>query len=127
MRRDGQSPYTIPMVFWAALVAAFWLACARELRVLWFVDALIALNVATFVLYGADKLMAVMNARRVPERALWFMAFAGAPIGALAGMNIFRHKTAKSSFHFGLAIALLLEVLVVLAVLWQRGVLPMPS
>jgi uncharacterized membrane protein YsdA (DUF1294 family) len=35
---------------------------------------------------------------RVPEKVFLALAFFGGPAGALAGMVIFRHKTAKTSF-----------------------------
>ena len=35
---------------------------------------------------------------RVPERVLLALSFAGGTAGALVGMKVFHHKTAKSSF-----------------------------
>lgn len=74
---------------------------------------LIVLNSAVFLLYGFDKLLAVLKMRRVPERWLWSAALLGGVIGALAGMLLFRHKTAKTSFQLVLALGILVEVLIV--------------
>ena len=58
--------------------------------------ALIALGIIstiTFFLYGIDKLKAKLGAWRIPERVLLGFAFFGGGIGALLGINLFRHKT----------------------------------
>lgn len=74
---------------------------------------LIVFNSAVFLLYGLDKLLAVLKMRRVPERWLWSAALLGGVVGALAGMLLFRHKTAKTSFQLVLALGILVEVLIV--------------
>ncbi len=56
------------------------------------------LTVATFLVWGFDKYRAKMNHWRVPERALFTLAFVGGAFGALAGMYLFRHKTRKTHF-----------------------------
>lgn len=58
--------------------------------------ALIVLGIIstiTFFLYGIDKLKAKLGAWRIPERVLLGFAFFGGGIGALLGINLFRHKT----------------------------------
>lgn len=59
---------------------------------------LIAVTVATFLVYGYDKAIAGKDWTRVPERNLLALALAGGTLGALAGMRLFRHKTIKKSF-----------------------------
>ncbi len=55
-------------------------------------------TVVAFGAYGLDKLLARSNRLRVPERVLLALSFSGGTLGALAGMKVFRHKTAKGSF-----------------------------
>ena len=68
-------------------------------------------NVAVFALYGADKALAVLKRRRVPEKVLLEMtAFGGAP-GAAVAMFLFRHKTRKTIFRWGVPALLVVQVL----------------
>jgi uncharacterized membrane protein YsdA (DUF1294 family) len=57
-----------------------------------------ALNVYAFALMGYDKKQAKRHGRRVPERTLFLLAFAGGCIGISMGMEKFRHKTQHKSF-----------------------------
>ena len=59
-------------------------------------------NVIAFVLYGADKYKAKKGAWRIPEKTLLGIAVIGGSVGALAGMNFFRHKTKHWYFKYGL-------------------------
>ena len=70
-------------------------------------------NAAVFVLYGADKGKAVRGAWRIPERVLLWAAVIG-PLGALVGMQVFRHKVRKLRFALGVPLILLAEA----ALLW---------
>ncbi|MDO9517040.1 MAG: DUF1294 domain-containing protein [Methanosarcinaceae archaeon] len=60
-----------------------------------------AFNVISFLFYGFDKAKAQSKRkwRRVPEKNLLLMALM-APFGALAGMQIFRHKIRKDKFKY---------------------------
>ena len=64
---------------------------------------LLIINVAAFLAYGLDKLLAKLKARhekvpRLPERNLLLLAIVGGGIGAWLGMEVFRHKTQHHSF-----------------------------
>jgi len=76
---------------------------------------LLVISLVTFLTYGYDKLIAGSGRTRVPERVLLALAFAGGTLGALVGMWLFRHKTAKASFRlkFWLVVAAQIAVLVV--------------
>ena len=50
-------------------------------------------NLVAFALMGIDKNRARRNAWRIPEKQLFFWAVIGGSIGAIAGMQFFRHKT----------------------------------
>ena len=72
---------------------------------------LATLNVVAFVLYGVDKRRAMTGGWRIPERTLLVWAVPGA-VGALLGMHVFRHKTLKPKFRYGVPAILAAEVLV---------------
>jgi uncharacterized membrane protein YsdA (DUF1294 family) len=66
---------------------------------------LLVLNGLAFVMFGLDKWRARSLGRRVPERTLILWAALGGWVGGLIGMNVFRHKTAKSGFKLKYALA----------------------
>ena len=76
-----------------------------------------AFNIVSFLFYGLDKVKAQSKRkwRRVPEKNLLLTAFV-APFGAMAGMQIFRHKIRKNKFKY-LVPAFVAFHLVVFAVL----------
>ncbi|MDR0509381.1 MAG: DUF1294 domain-containing protein [Candidatus Methanoplasma sp.] len=55
------------------------------------------LNCISFFLFGVDKRKAVRGNYRISESALIGAGLIG-PVGALAGMKVFRHKTRKPKF-----------------------------
>ena len=54
---------------------------------------LAAMSVLALILYGADKKKAQKGKWRIKEATLLGVGFFGGAIGALLGMEIFRHKT----------------------------------
>ena len=75
--------------------------------------ALAAWNLAVALLYGWDKRLAVRGRRRVPEATLLVAAGLFAAPGAVLGMYLFRHKTKKALFRFGVPALLLCQLLAV--------------
>ena len=71
---------------------------------------LAAINVITFLLYGADKGRARRHAWRIPENILLGAAVIGGSVGALLGMSIFHHKTRKPRFYIGVPMILIVEI-----------------
>ncbi len=59
-------------------------------------------NVAGFALMHADKKKAVKGKWRIRERTLLWTAALGGSLGALAGMQLFRHKTRHPAFFLGI-------------------------
>jgi uncharacterized membrane protein YsdA (DUF1294 family) len=59
---------------------------------------LLFINFVTFVFYGIDKRRAVKEQWRISEKKLLTLIVLGGFLGALIGMQVFRHKTLKSSF-----------------------------
>lgn len=80
---------------------------------------LIAVNLAAFVLYGADKSYAKKNKRRIPEKVLLFWAWIGGSVGAFLGMRIFHHKTQKPKFYV-VPVLMVLEVIICIFSLYQN-------
>ena len=75
--------------------------------------AIIFINIITFFVYGLDKLKAVNHWWRIPEWVLLGLAVAGGSVGAYLGMQVFRHKTLKPLFRFGVPVILLVQAAVV--------------
>ena len=75
-----------------------------------FVIYLIGINVLTFLIYGVDKWKAQRDKWRIPEDTLIWLAVAGGSVGALLGMNLFRHKTKHRKFFLGIPAILLVQL-----------------
>jgi uncharacterized membrane protein YsdA (DUF1294 family) len=66
-----------------------------------------AFSAVTFLMFGLDKWKASRSGPRVSEFALVMLAALGGWIGGFIGMIVFRHKTAKWTFKFKYALALI--------------------
>lgn len=71
------------------------------------------MSVCAFFNYGLDKHKAKHHRWRTPEKLLLGLGFFGGSVGALAGMQLFRHKT-KHWYFWAVNIA---------GLLWQALVL----
>ena len=71
---------------------------------------LLAINIATFFLYGIDKYKAKKGKWRISEATLLLMAVIGGSIGAWAGMRLWHHKTMHKKFKYGIPIIIILQV-----------------
>ena len=71
---------------------------------------LLAVNIATFFLYGIDKYKARKGRWRISEATLLMMAVIGGSIGAWAGMRLWHHKTMHKKFKYGIPIIIILQV-----------------
>lgn len=72
--------------------------------------ALAAVNLLAFILYGIDKFKAKKGAWRIPEASLLLVAFLGGSLGALLGMELFRHKTKHAKFKVLVPLFLILHI-----------------
>ena len=63
---------------------------------------ILAVNIATFFLYGIDKYKAKKGKWRISEATLLTMAAIGGSIGAWAGMRLWHHKTMHKKFKYGI-------------------------
>ena len=71
---------------------------------------LLAINIATFLLYGIDKYKAKKNQWRISEATLLTMAAIGGSIGAWAGMRLWHHKTMHKNFEYGIPVIIIMQV-----------------
>ena len=75
---------------------------------------LLAENVLTFIVYGVDKWKAKRGRWRVPEATLMGLAALGGSVGAWLAMQLFRHKTQKKKFRYGVPALFVLQMAAVL-------------
>ncbi len=78
---------------------------------------LISINLSTLFVYGYDKAIAGSERTRAPEKVLLGLALIGGTFGALVGMRLFRHKTAKREFQIKFWAIVLVQV-VLIALFW---------
>ena len=71
---------------------------------------LLAINIATFFLYGIDKYKAKKGRWRISEATLLLMAVIGGSIGAWGGMRIWHHKTMHKKFKYGIPVIIIFQV-----------------
>lgn len=71
------------------------------------------MSLLAFVAYFADKKKAKKGAWRISEKVLLCMGFLGGSVGALAAMQMFRHKTRHYYFY----------IVNILGLIWQVGAL----
>ena len=74
---------------------------------------LLAVNIATFFLYGIDKYKAKKGKWRISEATLLTMSAIGGSIGAWTGMRIWHHKTMHKKFKYGIPLIIILQVTLV--------------
>ena len=75
-----------------------------------FIYYLIIINIIAFFLMGIDKKKAQTGAWRIPEKTLFLSAILGGSIGAIAGMQLFRHKTKHKTFVIGMPVILIVQI-----------------
>ena len=71
---------------------------------------LVIVNLLSFALYGIDKLKAKRGAWRISEATLLLTAALGGSLGALLGMELFRHKTRHWLFKILVPVFLILHI-----------------
>ena len=74
---------------------------------------LLAINIATFLLYGIDKYKAKKSKWRISEATLLTMAAIGGSIGAWAGMRLWHHKTMHKKFKYGIPVIIIMQIALV--------------
>ena len=74
-------------------------------------------SLCAIVLTVCDKILAKKNGRRVPEKALFILAFLGGSAAEWITMKIIRHKTLHKKFMLGLPAILLIHFAMILFIL----------
>jgi uncharacterized membrane protein YsdA (DUF1294 family) len=113
MAKKPFSIYQRATILWLFLIILFFVVFLWQFKLPFPLLAIASLNSATFMLYGVDKMLAIQKENRIPEYVLYLAAFAGGAGGALLSMYLFHHKTSKTSFQFGLALVILVEIIVI--------------
>ena len=97
------------------ILLALWIAAVTGAGQLYFSAPLWlaagGVNLAAFLLFGLDKLLAAKDWSRIPEAELWFAALIGGGGGAIAGELCFRHKSSKNSFNLILFPIVIVQIL----------------
>lgn len=75
------------------------------------------INIVTFFMYGIDKAKAKLNKWRIPEATLLGIALIGGSLGALLGMQLFRHKTKHMIFKIPVPLLLVLHIVVLIIII----------
>ena len=70
----------------------------------------VAVNLISFALYGLDKQKAKKGLWRIRESTLLLVAALGGSLGALLGMEVFRHKTKHWQFKVLVPVFLVLHI-----------------
>lgn len=83
----------------------------------WLAIWLVVINLATFFVFGLDKLKAKYKekhekTRRIPEKTLFLLAAVGGSVGALLGMRVWHHKTLHRTFRIGIPVILTLQIVI---------------
>ncbi len=74
---------------------------------------IIIINIITFTLFGMDKSKALNHKRRIRESTLLGLSFFGGASGGLLAIYIFRHKTRKPYFVYGIPLMMAVQILAI--------------
>ncbi|MCQ2539507.1 MAG: DUF1294 domain-containing protein [Acetatifactor sp.] len=82
----------------------------NQIIIICVVAYLLIINIIAFAMMGIDKAKARRKEWRIPEANLFLSAILGGSIGAIAGMQHFRHKTKHWYFVVGMPAILILQI-----------------
>ncbi|MBB5172698.1 DUF1294 domain-containing protein [Texcoconibacillus texcoconensis] len=68
------------------------------------------LNLFSLYIMMKDKKRSQKNQWRVKEKTLWYCALLGGSIGVYIGMKIFRHKSQKPIFRYGIPLLIVVQM-----------------
>ncbi|MGU9939202.1 DUF1294 domain-containing protein [Empedobacter brevis] len=75
---------------------------------------LLFINVLSFILFKIDKRNSIIGRRRISELTLCFVTLIGGTLGSIASMQIYHHKTKKTSFIAKILIIIALQCSILL-------------
>ena len=67
-------------------------------------------NLLGFMIAAYDKRRAITAGRRVSEANLFIIALVGGAVGVYLAMKLFRHKTRKAAFVFGIPVLIIVNL-----------------
>lgn len=105
-----KNPFIPYLLLWAFFVVGVFIPMELFIPLITPLNAVIALTVGTFFLFGLDKFQAAHSHTRVPEKLFYLTVALGGSVGALFGMYVFRHKTRKTEFQFVIILLILLQL-----------------
>ena len=80
---------------------------------------LVLLNIFTLIIMGFDKRQATSISKRIPEKTILFLCLLFGSFGVYVGVLLFRHKTKKKRFVYGLPPLMLLQSVVIIYYVFQ--------
>ena len=81
--------------------------------------AMAAVSLVAFIAYGLDKRKAKKGQWRTKESVLLGLGLCGGAVGALLGMQAFRHKTKHWYFWYGLPAILTGQLMLCVWLIWR--------
>ncbi len=111
-------------IFMIIVFVLYWLSelfIGKDFSLLRFLGAV---NIASFVLFGSDKMLASSHHQitRVPEMFFYIISIIGGSLGIILGAQAFHHKTLKMRFMIWPVLIFLIQ-LVLIAYFWPWMVL----
>lgn len=79
---------------------------------------MVLINIVTFAVRGVDKRKAKKETRRVSEKTLLLLTLAGGRLGAVIGVQYFKHKTIKTSFAWKLRSLVVARIIISFMVMY---------
>jgi len=76
-----------------------------------FVYILTIINILAFTFVGIDKYRAKRRVWRIPEKAFFWFALIGGCPGLYTGILLFRHKTRRWYFMYGIPVIFILQAI----------------
>lgn len=74
---------------------------------------LLVINLVGFIAYGSDKKRSEKGSWRIKESTLLIFSLIGGGFGSILGMKVYRHKTQKKKFQFGVPILTAISIVIV--------------
>lgn len=78
---------------------------------------ILLINIITFILFGIDKYAAIKHIRRIREITLLGLSLIGGALGGLIAMYLFRHKTTKLLFKYGIPLLLITNTITIVFIM----------
>lgn len=81
---------------------------------------LVIVSLVSLIVCVADKLLAILRMRRVPEAVLFLLALLGGSFAMFLAMLLIRHKIRKPRFMLGLPLIMILQAAVVFVICYHN-------